>query len=85
MTITNKKFISENELLLLVQDALKTYPVECRNIQIKSLQPYPEQHDGANWNVINYGTSGKDHDLEDCKSKIAAEINKLRSIYEVKK
>lgn len=79
-----KKIIPYDELLHVVQDVLKKYPIECRNIQIKAIQE-TEPHEGANWNIKGYTRSGDDNDLSSCHEKIAEEIRQLRQTYDVTK
>lgn len=78
-----KKVIPYAELLAKVQGILTYFPQGCRNIHIDSLEIYPRQVDGANWNIVEYRRSGDDNNLRECREKIAAELLLLRRSYDV--
>lgn len=85
MANPKKQVISYEELLAKVQAVVASYPRECRNIHVDSLQVHTEPFDGANWHISTYRRSGDDNDLTECRERIMDDIRQLRQAYDVAK
>ena len=77
-----KEIISYDELLEKIQKLVSSC-VECSDIHIDAIQTYPQDVDGANWNITSMRRSGDDNDLVACKEVITESILNLRQNYNV--
>lgn len=82
MDKAKKKVLPSHELLKIIGSILDCCP-ECRNIHINGIDVFPEQIDGANWELNWFSQSGADHDWPGCLEKISGKISNLRVCYNV--
>lgn len=78
----SKDTISYDELLKKVQKIVADHK-ECRNIHIDSINVFPQDVSGSNWDITSIRRSGDDNDIEECKEVIMTEIQALRIKFNV--
>lgn len=78
-----KETLPYSDMLARVRRVLASHPVACRNVRIDNLEVYRQHVEGANWKAEWFTCSGDDHDLVECRATIRADLEALRSAYDV--